>query len=88
MSRSHQLQAAKLKLQQLEELEAAEDALEDAQHAQPRSAERLRRALQDAEAAGLSEDGKYMKIREAHGSAKNTKKKTKDIKRCQTLKHA
>ena len=63
MSRSHQLklQAAKLKLQQLEELEAAEDALEDAQNAQPRSAERLRRALQDAEAAGLSEDGKYGK---------------------------
>ena len=50
------LQAAKLKLQQLEELEAAEDALEDAQQA-PRSAERLRRALRDAEAAGLSEDG-------------------------------
>eukprot|EP00435_Cladocopium_sp_Y103_P056183 s11_g18.t2 len=51
-----ELKAAKLKLQQLEELEAAEDALEDAQNAQPRSAERLRRALRDAEAAGLNEE--------------------------------
>ena len=55
------LQAAKLKLQQLEELEAAEDALEDAQQV-PRSAERLRRALRDAEAAGLSEDGNMPKM--------------------------